>query len=74
MQELLGIFPNSIYHSRKGFPIKAICDSAIRHEYTDLMILHEDGGVLSCAASSLLVFCSTLALGNSHRWHFLQIR
>lgn len=47
VQELLGIFPNSVYHSRKGFPIKAICESAVRHAFTDLMILHEDAGSLS---------------------------
>ena len=47
VQELLGIFPNSVYYSRRGYPVKAICDSAIRNEYTDVMFLHEDGGVLN---------------------------
>ncbi len=52
IQEMLGVFPNSFYYSRKGFEIKKICASAIEHGFTDLMILHEDHAELN---SMLLV-------------------
>ncbi len=54
IHELLGIFPNSLFKTRKGYPLKSIVSSATTHGFTDLMVVHEDNAEVSMCTRDIL--------------------